>query len=400
MQKEMITVTINQLPVDTFSYYQWLLLGLNELEKEGKLKLRYKVSLLDRFALLWNNSKWVAGVLRRLIYYIDKVPRYNLIGEVEMDGAKRTFTVDSKDSPFIFTERLLKECDVYFKNQCPRSIDEEGFEIMPSVRVPYMDVEFGKNEGENAIYSRRVSSEVYRLRDKIFPGMIGPRRLAWGCRYKDMKKRYLKYLESQSVAKEKKMMAYFGSTDTVKGSKKSTGFDLDWEPDLIAMLKKFNSSHPNEKRATAVALMNELGNQYDGRLIHELVNGKEVKHYKNIVPLQDFCDFIAQFEYNLNISGYRLSIPNRFIESFISGTAIITDKLQLKWYQPFGKEVVETVDMGYLPNDDVDWEQFKQDIKNLAPVAKEDVLKAYNEKWSPTAFAKYVVNTTIGRDIL
>ncbi len=400
MQKEMITVTINQLPVDTFSYYQWLLLGLNELEKEGKLKLRYKVSLLDRFALLWNNSKWVAGVLRRLIYYIDKVPRYNLIGEVEMDGAKRTFTVDCKDSPFIFTERLLKECDVYFKNQCPKSIDEEGFEIMPSVRVPYMDVEFGKNEGENAIYSRRVSSEVYRLRDKIFPGMIGPRRLAWGCRYKDMKKRYLKYLESQSVAKEKKMMAYFGSTDTVKGSKKSTGFDLDWEPDLIAMLKKFNSSHPNEKRATAVALMNELGNQYDGRLIHELVNGKEVKHYKNIVPLKDFCDFIAQFEYNLNISGYRLSIPNRFIESFISGTAIITDKLQLKWYQPFGKEVVETVDMGYLPNDDVDWEQFKQDIKNLPPVAKEDVLKAYNEKWSPTAFAKYVVNTTIGRDIL
>ena len=99
----MITVTINQLPVDTFSYYQWLLLGLNELEKEGKLKLRYKVSLLDRFALLWNNSKWVAGVLRRLIYYIDKVPRYNLIGEVEMDGTKRTFTVDSKDSPFIFT---------------------------------------------------------------------------------------------------------------------------------------------------------------------------------------------------------------------------------------------------------------------------------------------------------
>ena len=400
MNSGMITVTITQLPVDSFSYFQWFLLGLNELEREGKLKLKYKVSILDRFALLWNNSKWVAGVLRRLFYYIDKVPRYNLIGEIESDGNKRSFTMDCKDSPFIFTEKLLQECDVYFKFQCPKQIEESGFEIMPSVRVPYMDIGFEKNEGENAMYARKVSSEVYRLRNKIYPGMIGPRRLAWGCRFKDMKRQYLKYIESQSVAKEKKHMAYFGSTDAVKGSNKQTNYDLDWEPDLIAFLKKYNSSHPNEKRAKAVELINGMGENYDGRLIHELVNGREVVHRDLIVPLVDFCDFIGQFEYNLNISGYRLSIPNRFIESFISGTAILTDKLQVKWYKPFENEVIETVEMGYLPHDDVDWDKFKEDMANLPAVNKDDILKAYNEKWSPKAFAKYVVNTTIGQEVL
>lgn len=396
----MITITINQLPVGTFSYYQWFLLGLNELQNEGKLKLKYKVSFLDRFALLWNSSKWVAGVLRRLIYYFDQVPRYNLIGEVEYGSNKRSFTMDCKDSPFIFTEKLLKQCDVYFKLQCPKSIEKDGFEIMPSVRVPYMDIQFGENEGENSVFSRRISTEVYRLRDKIYPGMIGPRRLAWGCRYRDMKKQYEKYLECQSVNKEKKLMAYFGSTDAVKGAKKSMNFDLDWEPDLITYLSQYNSSHPNKKRAQAVSLINAMGDGYDGRLIHELVNGKEVVHRDQVVPLRDFCDFIAQFEYNLNISGYRLSIPNRFIESFIGGTAIITDKLQLKWYQPFGKEVVETAEMGYLPNEDVDWDKFKEDIRTLPPVDKEVILKAYQEKWSPTAFARYVVNTVIGREVL
>ena len=399
MKNKKITVTINQLPVDSFSYFQWLLLGLKELEKEGLLKVKYNISLFDRIALLWFNSKWVAGAIRRIIYYVNKLPRYNLIGGIEYEGTNKLFTLDCKDSPFIFDVELLKKCDYYFKLHCPIEIEKEGFEIMPSVRVPYMDVEFVDNEGENAIFSRRISPEVYELRDKILPAMGVPRRLAWSCQYKAMKKQYLRYLESQTVNKDKKLFAYFGSTNPVKASNKKV-FDMDWEPDVITFLKQFNSSHPNEKRAIAVHQMNEMGNQYDGRLIHDLVNGKEVVHNDKVIPLVDFCDFIARFDYNLNISGYRMSIPNRFIESFISGTAIITDKLRVKWYKPFGSEVYETVEMGYLPNDDVDWDRFKEDIKNLPPVDKDEVLKAYNEKWSPKAFAKYVVNTTIGQEVL
>lgn len=396
----MLTVTITQLPVDTFSYYQWLILGLHELEKQGKLKLKYRISIIDRIALLWISSKWIAGVLRRLIYYFDKVPRFNLVGVIDNDGIKRTFTIDSKDSPYIFAVDLLRKCDIYFKSQCPIQIEEDGFEIMPSVRIPFMDIEFGENAGEDSIFKRCVSREVFSLKDKIYPAMIGPRRLAWSCRYRDLKKEYSKYLQSTTVSKSKKLMAYFGSTDAVRPSKKVEKYDLDWEPDLMLFLKKYNSSHPNEKRSRAVELINKLGDLYDGRLIHELVNGKEVVHNDKIVPLGDFCKFIAQFEYNLNISGFRLSIPNRFIESFISGTAIITDKLHVKWYKPFDKEVVETVDMGYLSEKDVDWSSFQNDIMNLPPTNKEDILKAYQEKWSPEAFAKYVVNTTLGASII
>ena len=396
----MLTVTITQLPVDTFSYYQWLILGLHELEKQGKLKLKYRISIIDRIALLWISSKWIAGVLRRLIYYFDKVPRFNLVGMIDNDGIKRTFTIDSKDSPFIFAVDLLRKCDIYFKSQCPIQIEEDGFEIMPSVRIPFMDIEFGENAGEDSIFKRCVSREVFNLKDKIYPAMIGPRRLAWSCRYRDLKNEYSKYLKSITVSKSKKLMAYFGSTDAVRPSKRVEKYDLDWEPDLMLFLKKYNSSHPNEKRSRAVELINKLGDLYDGRLIHELVNGKEVVHNDKIVPLGDFCEFIAQFEYNLNISGFRLSIPNRFIESFISGTAIITDKLHVKWYKPFDKEVVETVEMGYLSEKDVDWSSFQNDIMNLPPTNKEDILKAYQEKWSPEAFAKYVVNTTLGTSII
>ena len=91
-----------------------------------------------------------------------------------------------------------------------------------------------------------------------------------------------------------------------------------------------------------------------------------------------------------------MSIPNRFIESFLVGTAIMTDKLAIKWYKPFGKEVIETVPMGYLLNDKVDWSQFETDIQNLPTVSKEDVIKEYNDKWEPRVVAKYIIDTVMG----
>lgn len=57
-----------------------------------------------------------------------------------------------------------------------------------------------------------------------------------------------------------------------------------------------------------------------------------LKSHKNLqIPLRDFCAHIAKFEYNVNVSGYRMSIPSRFIESMMVGTAIITDRLKVNW---------------------------------------------------------------------
>lgn len=91
-----------------------------------------------------------------------------------------------------------------------------------------------------------------------------------------------------------------------------------------------------------------------------------------------------------------MSVPNRFIESFLVGTAIMTDRLAIKWYKPFGKEVIETVPMGYLLNDKVDWAQFQADITNLPDISKDDVIKEYNTKWEPRVVAKYIINTVMG----
>ena len=61
---------------------------------------------------------------------------------------------------------------------------------------------------------------------------------------------------------------------------------------------------------------------------------------------------------------YCKSIPNRFIESFIIGTGIVTEKLSVEWYKPLDKvEIFETVEMGNLPMKDVEWDKFKEDFK-------------------------------------
>jgi hypothetical protein len=90
-----------------------------------------------------------------------------------------------------------------------------------------------------------------------------------------------------------------------------------------------------------------------------------------------------------------MSIPNRFIESFLVGTAIMTDKLAVKWYKPFDKEVIETVEMGYLPKDQVNWTQFKEDILYLPNIKTEDIINEFNKKWEPSVVANYIIHTVL-----
>ena len=71
----------------------------------------------------------------------------------------------------------------------------------------------------------------------------------------------------------------------------------------------------------------------------------------------------------------------------------LTDKLAIKWYKPFDTEVVETVPMGYLPMNKVDWKQFQKDLNNLPSVDPSQVIKAFEEKWSPKVVAQYIIDT-------
>ena len=141
--------------------------------------------------------------------------------------------------------------------------------------------------------------------------------------------------------------------------------------------------------------MQSLGAEYDARLINSGAIEKPQIDAKQIISIDKFCAHISNFQYNYNVSGIRLSIPNRFMESFIVGTAIITDKLAVKWYLPFEDEVVETVEMGYLPLNQVDWNRVKEDLVNLPDISKERVLAQYERKWAPTPVARYLVTTVL-----
>lgn len=386
----MKTVIIRQLPVESFSYFQWFLLGLYMLRDRGEIKLKFRISFIDRLCLFFFDSKWIAGTVRRLINLKKYNLRYNLIGEVIDSNRKATFVIDSKDSPFVFTLSDLEHCDAYFKNQCPKEFNKEGFKIANGIILPWQDVHMGDNDSPYKYVARKVAYKIYDLRHKIYAGMVGPRRMGWSLRSKRLYNEYETKFSHYS-GERKKLTAYFGSANYPKMTKELECFDFDWESNLMAYMK--GHSHPNEKRVIATEILNHLGTEYEGRLIQDK-NG--IVHNELVIPLEKFGEYISHFQYNLNISGFRLSIPNRFIESFMVGTCIVTDKLSVKWFKPFEHEVIETVTMGYEKDKDVDWAQFKNDMVNLPDTDRDLVKKSFLEKWAPYKFAEYVINTTLG----
>ena len=223
-----IKVVITQLPIESFSYFQWFLLGLYQLRDDGKIQLEFKISLIDRIVLLWFNNKYIAGGSRRILNKFKKIPRYNLIGYITNGNLKKTFAIDSKDSPFIFTIKDLVNCDCYFKNQCPKSIEIDGFNITPTIKVPYFDINYNTRSANN-YFCRKTTDIVYSLKGKIYPGMVGPRRLAWSCKYMPLKEQYNIYLKSKRIKTTKKLIAYFGNAKGPKPTQKTFNYDLDWE---------------------------------------------------------------------------------------------------------------------------------------------------------------------------
>ena len=189
-------------------------------------------------------------------------------------------------------------------------------------------------------------------------------------------------------------MCYFGNAKGPSLEKNIKSPDFDWEADILTYYgKKLN--HPNEKRAIVSDYIAKLPN-CDARIISRgnADTGAEQQDRSRIIPIKEFCAFISDFQYNVNVSGYRRSIPNRFIESFLVGTKIITDKLAVKWYLPFEKtEVVETVEMGYLPLDKIDWKKFENDISLLSENDNSKTIKNFENKWSPLIVAKYILET-------
>ena len=378
-------VYITAVPYNFRSYYLWLLYGLYELNEQGKIILSFqKMKLEDRLIHKSQRCREKSKRIRRL-FNLQEEPiysytSYNLQGFIIYNDKKIKFCYDIADSPFLFDIKLLHSVDHYFKAQCPKEISSDGFPLTSSIRIPY-------------------HPDVLTYKSKIHASMIGPRCLCY-CSifdYDRMKAAYKMMINDKMPIKDGILMCYFGNACGPIPIPTHNTPDYNSESEIMGYFKE-KISHPNEKRAILAHIISEKGKDYDARIINPgnsdtLDNSLERTDL--IIPLNQFCKHISRFQYNLNVSGYRNSIPNRFIESFAVGTAILTDKLHVKWYLPFGKEVIELSEMGYLPISEINWNKVKQDIDNLPPVNDQEVLKAYNSKWAPTTFAEYIVDTVL-----
>lgn len=383
-------IEITQLP--RWNIFKYFLLGFYKLQEQEKIKFKFKANLFVNLTAKTNNM-FMIRVLRKIYFKcFPKSDLYNLKGNIILDnGEKKKFVIDSADAPYLFDSDDLEECDIYFKMQCPKDLNEKGFELVPDLVMPWTDHK--KEPNKNV---RKPCNNFEKNKYKIRPLMIGTRKLADGISYERLQNGFDNYIKSRNIEKNKKLMCYFGDSKGPKPVKVGEeNFDIDQEKEILGRYGDL-LQHPNEKRAKVADIIKKLEpkEQYDSRVINvgNSDTGKTATNENLIIPIEDFCNHIAGFQYNLNISGYKLSIPNRFIESFISGTGIVTDKLSVKWYQPFGKEVFETVPMGYLKDKDVDWNKFEEDINNLPEISKEEVIKSFEEKYSPLAICKYMID--------
>lgn len=59
---------------------------------------------------------------------------YNMCGYfLSAQGKKKKFCIGSAESPFLFDEESLIDCDVYFKIQYPKDICEEYFYFIDNI---------------------------------------------------------------------------------------------------------------------------------------------------------------------------------------------------------------------------------------------------------------------------
>lgn len=393
MSKNIPTVVITKI-TPNWRPFQIFILGLYELERLGEIKLKFRCDWFFRISTILPDLPHLGGVMHQLALFCLE-DTYMMEGYIEHNGIRHAFCIDCADSPSGYDGELLKKVKTYFKMQCPIEIDiEKGFRLTDDVYTPYYDYQHKDKKLKVKQPGERLPLDIDKKDiNKIRPCVVGFRRLADGNSYVALRNGWENYRKGALEQPRKKVMCYFG--DAFFAGKPSTNNILDWDKESHILHHFPQLNHPNEKRAQIAKIMQGLGNKYDARLINSGTYQNQHKHPELVVPINRFCAHISDFQYNYNVSGHRMSIPNRFMESFIVGTAIITDKLAVKWYLPFEQEVVETVEMGYLQLKQVDWQKAEEDLVNLPDISKEKVLEQYEKKWAPTPVARYLVTTVL-----
>ncbi|TKG21073.1 hypothetical protein [Vibrio breoganii] len=287
------------------------------------------------------------------------------------NGRKINFVYDIADSPFYYSEKYLKESDLYFKAQCPKEIKDSGFQLNENIAIPYTK-----------------STLIYK--SKIRPSLLGVRKLGESFKYKELKTNYLSLLYVDKN-KENRLFVYFGSEKyPQKSFKEETSIELARTEffNVEENLSYFDNNtlhHPNSKRGIVSRKLKLTSN--------DRLHLGDV--FENEIDINNYQEVLSKYKYNLNISGYRLSIPNRFMDSFISGTTVLTDNLSVRWYQDFSSEECrELGKLGYDVSSDKALSDFVVNIEKECEITqkRDVVLEKFHKYWKPKSFANYILD--------
>ena len=375
--KKVIVIT----DIGDWAYFQWFLYGFYLLQRKKEICIKFKLSPFQKMTTLFRNEH-----LCKLLYKLNsKHEKRYLKGFLIENGKEMHFCIDCSDSPFVFNVKLLESVDRYFKIQCPKVIDKDGFRLNKRILVPFLS-----DEKVCDRHCKNITCKVIKFKNKIMPLMVGPRRMSYSNTFWSLNRFFKKATLLSKNKKTKSIMCYFNN-DVPPTPEAGNGVcDFDSEASLCFYYKGY-INHPNIKRGRMADIVNGLGHSCDGRIINRSdfspTGNKSSDLY---IKLKDFPSFVSDFVWNVNISGFRLSAPNRFLESFMVGTRVFTDKLHVKWFDSFGDGVFETIDMGYELLTDSDWNKITEDLKKCLTDKKE--VDTFS-KWNPELVANYILKS-------
>lgn len=373
--------TIVITDIGDWVYFQWFIYGFYLLKRKKQICLKFKLPPFQKMSTLFCGEH-----ICKLFYRMNfKHEKKYLRGFLRENGKNTHFCIDCSDSPFIFNTDYLKNTNKYFKIQCPKFIDKQGFRLNKQILIPFL------SDKKDANFQREnISSVVDELKNKIMPLMVGPRRMSYSNTFCSLNRFYKKAIALLKNKKTKSIMCYFNNDISPTPQAGNGVCDFDSEASLCFYYKN-NIDHPNIKRGKMADIINDLDSSCDGRIINRSdFSPTGNKRSASYIKLKDFPYFVSSFKWNVNISGFRLSAPNRFLESFMVGTRVFTDKLHVKWFDSFGDEVFETIDMGYEFLTDSDWDKITNDLKKcLVDEKKVDTFS----KWAPEIVANYILQS-------
>ncbi len=359
-------IVVKSVSIHMTRYFDWLITGLGILSELGEIEpVKFDLEPINR--VLASNPTLRSALRRampRTFSELNQRSQY-LNGEFWLGDRKVRFVFDISDDPVWFDVGQLEETDIYFKAQY--------YSTFPG------DFAFTSK------LTRNPSKAVVALQDKVKPAMLGrplARRLDWRANLRVLKK----WEEARHVQKSKTIFAYFGG---VRESEMQITSD-----------KRGRYQHPNAKRGEIVRRLRAWN---DERVDARLISAPDASLCGPAIPNDaKYAEHVSRASYNVNITGLERSIPFRFIDSFITGTMIATDNLNVNWYAPFDDqaEVIQLGEMGYELPEDVAWDSAMSKMRSLHEHAQEHaeerkryVLDRYQSLWSPEAFARYVVAT-------